>query len=177
MTLNLKSTLLLPLVIIALAFTSSAFARSSHKYSNSNFAEVKGSHHQGKKISSNTRMHNQHRDASRNKKTHHKTTNNRHQRSNRHQQSNRQKHNHYRNRYHNRYTSPARSRHWKRGHNRHWKRGHRLHRNKAYYPLPYYANYDLSPPPFGHHYVRVDNDILLIGITTGIVIDILSNHY
>lgn len=162
---NLKSTLLLPLVIIALAFTSSAFARSSHKHSNSNFAEVRGSHHQGKKISGNTRMHNQHRDTSRNKKTYHKTTNNRHQRSNRQ----RQKHNHYRNHYLNRYASPA--------HSRRWKRGHRLHRNKAYHSLPYYANYDLSPPPFGHHYVRVDNDILLIGITTGIVVDILSNHY
>lgn len=169
MTLNLKSTLLLPLVIIALAFTSSAFARSSHKYSNSNFAEVRGSHHQGKKISSKTRMHNQHRDASRNKKTHHKTTSNRHRQSNRHQQSNRQKHNNYRNHYRNRYASPA--------HSRHWKRGRRLHRNTPYYSLPYYANYDLSPPPFGHHYVRVDNDILLIGITTGVVVDILSNHY
>ncbi len=177
---KLKSTLLLPLVIAALVFTSSAFAGNHHRTSsNSKFVEVRDSYHQGKKARGNTRKHNQHRNGSRknkqkyHKKTHHKKAHhkNRYHRTvhNNHRRPSGRRHNYYRNHYHNRYASPY--------HSRRWKRGHRLHHNVVYHHVPYYAYYDLAPPPYGHHYVRVDNDILLMAITTGIVVDILFNYY
>jgi Ni/Co efflux regulator RcnB len=35
--------------------------------------------------------------------------------------------------------------------------------------------YDLAPPPRHHRYVRVGNDILLLAIGTGLVVDALYN--
>ena len=36
-------------------------------------------------------------------------------------------------------------------------------RNNGYYPL--------RPPPRGHHWVRADNDYLLVAIATGVILD------
>ena len=34
-----------------------------------------------------------------------------------------------------------------------------------------YRPYRLAPPPYGHHWVRVDNDVLLVALSTGLVVD------
>jgi Ni/Co efflux regulator RcnB len=53
-----------------------------------------------------------------------------------------------------------------------WAHGHYLPR--AYYGPSYYVDYrpyQLAPPPYGHRWVRVDNDVLLVALTTGLVAD------
>lgn len=53
-----------------------------------------------------------------------------------------------------------------------WTAGHYLPR--AYYGPTYYVDYRpyrLAPPPYGHHWVRVDNDVLLVALATGLVVD------
>lgn len=53
-----------------------------------------------------------------------------------------------------------------------WGHGHYLPR--AYYGPTYYVDYRpyrLAPPPYGHRWVRVDNDVLLVALTTGLVAD------
>lgn len=59
-----------------------------------------------------------------------------------------------------------------------WRVGHHLPR--SYYAPTYYVDYrsyGLAPPPYGHHWVRVDNDILLVAIATGLVADVLSGIF
>lgn len=62
---------------------------------------------------------------------------------------------------------------------RHWSRGDRLPR--AYYSRPYvignYHSYRLRPPPRGCHYVRVNNDVVLAAIATGVILDVFYNHF
>ena len=58
-----------------------------------------------------------------------------------------------------------------------WHRGDRL--PSAYYGSSYIV-YDWSPyrlyePPYGYHWVRVGNDVVLTAIATGIVLDVLYN--
>jgi Ni/Co efflux regulator RcnB len=53
-----------------------------------------------------------------------------------------------------------------------WASGHYLPRH--YYGPSYYVdyhNYRLAPPPYGHHWVRVDNDVLLVALATGLIAD------
>lgn len=54
----------------------------------------------------------------------------------------------------------------------HWERGHR------YYGRPIvvydYGSYRLRPPPRGYHWVRENNDFLLIAIATGVILDIAT---
>jgi Ni/Co efflux regulator RcnB len=53
-----------------------------------------------------------------------------------------------------------------------WAHGHYLPR--PYYGPSYYVDYrpyQLAPPPYGHRWVRVDNDVLLVALTTGLVAD------
>jgi Ni/Co efflux regulator RcnB len=61
----------------------------------------------------------------------------------------------------------------------HWRRGDRL--PAAYYARPYvisdYRGCHLRPPSYGAHWVRVDNDVLLTVIATGIVLDVVYNHF
>jgi len=61
----------------------------------------------------------------------------------------------------------------------HWRRGDRL--PVAYYGRPYvirdYDRCHLRPPPRGYHWVRVDHDVVLAAIATGIVLDVLYNHF
>lgn len=56
-----------------------------------------------------------------------------------------------------------------------WHRGDRLPR--AWYGSSYvvydYRPYRLYAPPYGYHWVRVGNDVLLTAIATGIVLDVL----
>lgn len=53
-----------------------------------------------------------------------------------------------------------------------WASGHYLPRH--YYGPSYYVDYRpyrLAPPPYGHHWVRVDNDVLLVALATGLIAD------
>jgi Ni/Co efflux regulator RcnB len=37
--------------------------------------------------------------------------------------------------------------------------------------------YRLRPPPRGHYWVRVDNDVLLTAIATGLIVDVAYNLF
>lgn len=60
-----------------------------------------------------------------------------------------------------------------------WRRGERL--PVAYYARPYvvrdYRGCHLRQPPRGAHWVRVNNDVLLAAIATGIVLDVVYDHF
>ena len=60
-----------------------------------------------------------------------------------------------------------------------WRRGDRLPR--AWYGSRYvvrdYHSYHLRPPPHGHHWVRVDNDVILAAIATGAVVAIVNDLF
>lgn len=81
-----------------------------------------------------------------------------------------QRHHHHR--HYNRYRAPS---HYHRPHGyyaRSWHRGHYL--PASYYASNYYVDYrpyDLAPPPYGHHWVRVGSDVLLVALATGLIAD------
>ena len=54
-----------------------------------------------------------------------------------------------------------------------WNMGRRLPRSVTYYDVPSPPLYHLAPPPRHHRYVRVGNDILLIAIGTGMIVNAL----
>ena len=60
-----------------------------------------------------------------------------------------------------------------------WHRGARL--PTRYYAPRYvvhdYAVYDLYRPPHGHHWVRVDRDVVLAAIATGVVVAVVSDLF
>jgi len=60
-----------------------------------------------------------------------------------------------------------------------WARGERLPRE--YYAAPYvvvnYRERGWREPPRGYHWVRVNNDVVLAAVATGIVLDVLLNQY
>lgn len=62
---------------------------------------------------------------------------------------------------------------------RSWHRGDRL--PPAYYSSRYVVNdyraYRLNTPPHGHHWVRVNNDVLLTAIATGAVVAVVSGLF
>ncbi|NJO12753.1 MAG: hypothetical protein HC872_03985, partial [Gammaproteobacteria bacterium] len=62
---------------------------------------------------------------------------------------------------------------------RHWRHGDYLPRH--YYARPYvvrdYRRCNLRPPPRGAHWVRVNRDVVLAVIATGIVLDVVNNHF
>jgi Ni/Co efflux regulator RcnB len=63
---------------------------------------------------------------------------------------------------------------------RDWRRGDRFDRRYVRYYRPVYYNdyrHRLYAPPRGYHWVRADNDALLIGVTSGIVSAIVSNAF
>lgn len=78
---------------------------------------------------------------------------------------------HDRHRYsYNRYRAPARYVYPRGYYSYRWNIGHRL--PSAYYSRPYYVDYrhyDLAPPPYGHRWVRVDNDVFLVAIASGLI--------
>jgi Ni/Co efflux regulator RcnB len=55
----------------------------------------------------------------------------------------------------------------------HWVRGHRFYGRP--YVISNYGYYRLRPPPYGYHWVRSDNDFLLVAIATGVILDIASH--
>jgi len=57
------------------------------------------------------------------------------------------------------------------GHSKKWSKGHRLPREVIFYTLPPTILVQLGPPPPRHRFVRVAQDILLISIGTGMVVD------
>lgn len=58
-----------------------------------------------------------------------------------------------------------------RGHAKNWRRGQRLPREVIFYDLPPTILVQLGPPPPMHRFVRVAQDILLIAVGTGMVVD------
>jgi Ni/Co efflux regulator RcnB len=56
-----------------------------------------------------------------------------------------------------------------------WHRGDRLPR--AWYGSSYiiydWRPYRLYSPPYGYHWVRVGNDVLLTALATGVVLDVI----
>lgn len=60
-----------------------------------------------------------------------------------------------------------------------WHRGDRLPR--AYYAPRYvvydYGRYGLYRPPYGYHWVRVDGDVILAAITTGLVMQVVNQIF
>jgi Ni/Co efflux regulator RcnB len=53
--------------------------------------------------------------------------------------------------------------------------GRSLPRTVTYYEVASPQRYKLAPPPRGHRYVRVGNDILLMAIGTGIIANAIYN--
>ncbi len=51
----------------------------------------------------------------------------------------------------------------------------------AYYAPRYivhdYYVYGLRRPPYGYHWIRVDNDVVLAAITTGIVLEVVDRIF
>lgn len=62
---------------------------------------------------------------------------------------------------------------------RHWTRGDRL--PVAYYGPTYivreYRDCGLRAPPYGYHWVRIDHDVVLAAVATGIVLDVVYNQF
>jgi len=59
-----------------------------------------------------------------------------------------------------------------------WNRGERLpaaYRSSSYYVD--YRAYGYRAPPRGYQYVRVDNDVVLVAIATGVISSILLNQF
>jgi Ni/Co efflux regulator RcnB len=56
------------------------------------------------------------------------------------------------------------------GHPHRWERGHRYY--GPTYVVSNYGYYRLRPPPRGYHWVRADNQYLLVAIATGVILDI-----
>ncbi|MAC39201.1 MAG: excinuclease ABC subunit A [Maricaulis sp.] len=54
-----------------------------------------------------------------------------------------------------------------------WRIGDRFEREE-YVVVREYSRYQLSPPPHGHYYVRVDDEVLLIDAATRIVADLVD---
>ena len=60
-----------------------------------------------------------------------------------------------------------------------WRRGERL--PDAYYAPSYvvgdYRAYGLREPPYGYHWVRVNGDVVLAAVATGVVLDVVYNAF
>lgn len=52
----------------------------------------------------------------------------------------------------------------------HWQRGHRY--DGPSYVVRDYGHYRLRQPPRGYHWVRANNDFLLVAVATGIILDV-----
>lgn len=64
-------------------------------------------------------------------------------------------------------------------HVRSWRHGDHLPR--SYYETRYivrdYHAYHLNAPPRGHHWVRVNNDVVLAAVTSGLVVSVVSGLF
>ncbi|MCY1669097.1 RcnB family protein [Rhizobium sp. SL86] len=63
-------------------------------------------------------------------------------------------------------------------HRGHWKKGQRLSRAERarYAEIRDYRRYRLSAPPRGYHWVRADNEFLLIGAASGLIAGIIAGR-
>ena len=61
------------------------------------------------------------------------------------------------------------------GQARKWIIGQPLPRDLVYYELPPAIVVELGPPPIGHRYVRVANDVLLLAVGTGMIVDAIQD--
>jgi Ni/Co efflux regulator RcnB len=60
-----------------------------------------------------------------------------------------------------------------------WRRGDRLppaYRTRVYV-VNNYSSYRLRHPPRGYHWVRVDNNVVLAAVTTGVVLEVVDNLF
>ncbi|MBB4477720.1 RcnB family protein [Rhizobium etli] len=57
----------------------------------------------------------------------------------------------------------------------HWKKGYRVNSSerRRFSNVNDYRRYRLAPPPRGYRWVRADNDFLLIGITNGVISNVI----
>jgi len=64
-------------------------------------------------------------------------------------------------------------------HVRSWRHGDHLPR--AYYEKRYivhdYGRYHLHAPPHGHHWVRVNNDVILAAVASGLVVSVVNGLF
>jgi Ni/Co efflux regulator RcnB len=63
--------------------------------------------------------------------------------------------------------------------NRAWRRGERLppaYRSSGYY-VSDYGRYGLRAPPRGHAWVRVNNDVVLTALATGLILEIVNDRF
>ncbi|HEY4200720.1 MAG TPA: RcnB family protein [Devosiaceae bacterium] len=58
----------------------------------------------------------------------------------------------------------------------HWQTGHRMPNGTHYTAVSDWKRYHLRQPPKGQHWVKVGNDYLLIGITTGLIATFLQGN-
>ncbi len=60
-----------------------------------------------------------------------------------------------------------------------WRRGERLPfgYHGASYVIGNYYDCGLRAPPYGYHWVRVDHDVVLAAIATGVVLDVIYNQF
>lgn len=58
----------------------------------------------------------------------------------------------------------------------HWSKGYRMSAAERgrYGEVRDYRRYRLAPPPRGYHWVRADNDYLLVGVATGVISSIIA---
>ena len=62
---------------------------------------------------------------------------------------------------------------------RHWRHGDHLPRAycESRYVVRDYHVYHLSPPPHGHHWVRVNNDVVLAAVASGLVVSVVNGLF
>ncbi|MBB3914367.1 RcnB family protein [Rhizobium fabae] len=60
----------------------------------------------------------------------------------------------------------------------HWKKGYRVTANdrRRFSDVHDYRRYRLAPPPHGYRWVRADHDFLLIGVTSGVISNIIAGR-
>ncbi len=68
----------------------------------------------------------------------------------------------------------------KHSHKRAWRQGDRLPRHYHHanrYVVHNHYSYRLRTPPRGHQWVRVNNDVILTAIATGLVVEVVSGLF
>ena len=81
-------------------------------------------------------------------------------------------------RQYSRYASP-----WRYAHPRGY--SYRSYNSGYYLPRPYFSSgyyvdyhrYGLRAPPYGHHWVRIDGDVVLAAIATGLIVDVVHDLF
>jgi len=59
-----------------------------------------------------------------------------------------------------------------------WVRGDRFYaQNHRYVVVNDWRRMHLRRPPYGYHWVRYNDDFLLVALTTGLILDVMMNHY